>query len=76
MSDLTTVDGLKHYWSIKPSNLATADGQKNYRGRKKLGRGGKKRGEHVCSAQVVAFDGHYQAIRSEIMNLTARFSTM
>ena len=31
----------KDYRSIKPSDLATADGQKNYRGGKKLGRGGK-----------------------------------
>ena len=29
MSDSNTVDGQKLYRSIKPSHLATADGQKN-----------------------------------------------
>ena len=33
----------KLYRSIKPSDLATADGQKNYRGRQKSAGGGKKK---------------------------------
>ena len=56
----------KNYWSTKPSDLVTADGQKIIGGSKKVGRGGKnpsegsKKGD--SKKRVVVKKGAYKSL--------------
>ena len=70
MSNLTTVDGQKLYRSTKPSDLATADGQKNCRGGKNPPGGGKIPGAALCLVSPLA--NHAMLIWSALLQLQSQ----